>query len=218
MYYTQRMPQLLNWQVEALAYELAEQPESQQVLSNADQLATSAEMFARTARQLPQLINDQRQAAIQQLLDGLRSQETDVRQTLNTGAEAATAINGAIKSLDEFVRYVSSPNTNNTVNSTNRRPFNVLDYGTAAGQVGAAARDLNTLLGTVNESTPQLARLGQQTAADAKEVVDHAFRRGWELILILFGGSLVTGLIYRLMANKLTADRRKPSPPESGPP
>ena len=71
MYYTQRMPMLLSWQVEVLAYQLAGQPESQQVLNDADRLATSADIFAQTAQQLPQLVNDQRQAAIQQILDGL---------------------------------------------------------------------------------------------------------------------------------------------------
>jgi hypothetical protein len=216
MYYTQRMPQLLSWQTEVLGYQLAAQPESAQVLSNANQLATSAEMFTKTAQQLPQLINDQRQAAIQQLLDGLRSQETDVRQTLNAGGDAAASINAAIKSLDGFVRYVSSPNTNKTTVSTNSRPFNVLDYGTAAGQIGAAARDLNTLLTTLNQSTPQMAQLGQQTAADANRVVDHAFRRGLILILVLLAGSVVAALTYRILASKLTGDGRKSSRPDSG--
>jgi hypothetical protein len=218
MYYTQRMPQLLSWQTEVLAYQLAAQPESAQVLSNANQLATSAEIFAKTAQQLPQLINDQRQAAIQQLLDGLRSQETDVRQTLNAGGEAAAAINAAIKSLDGFVRYVSAPNTNKTTVSTNSRPFNVLDYGTAAGQVGSAARDLSALLTTLNQSTSQLAQLGQQTTADANRVVDHAFRRGLILILVLLIGSVVAGLTYRILASKLTGDGRKSSKPDSGAP
>src|SRR5208283_5285828 len=102
MYYTQRMPQLLSWQTELLTYQLAEQPESEQVLSNANQLAASAQSFAATARQLPQLINDQRQAAIQQLLDGLTSQETQTRQTLNSAGDAASNINAAIQSLTEF--------------------------------------------------------------------------------------------------------------------
>ena len=130
MYYTQRMPQLLSWQTEVLAYQLADQPESEQVLSNANQVATSAQSFAATARQLPQLINDQRQAAIQQLLDGLTSQETQARQTLNAAGDAATNINAAIQSLTEFVRYVSPTNASPASAATNSRPFNVLDYGT----------------------------------------------------------------------------------------
>jgi hypothetical protein len=214
MYYTQRMPQLLSWQTEALAYQFVVQPESVQVLSNANQLAMSAEIFAKTAQQLPQLINDQRQASIQQLLDGLRSQETDVRQTLNAGGEAATAINTAIKSLDSFVRYVSPPNSNRTTLSTNSRPFNVLDYGTAASQIGAAAKDLNALLASVNQSTPQIAQLSQQTTANAERVVHHAFRLGLVLILVLLSGSVLAGLTYRFLASKLTRDDNKPSAPK----
>ena len=91
---------------------------------------------------MPQLINDQRQAAIQQLLDGLTSQETQARQTLNAAGDAASNINTAIQSLTEFVRYVSPTNTSPASTATNSRPFNVLDYGTAAGQIGDAARDL----------------------------------------------------------------------------
>ena len=214
IYYTQRMPQLLSWQTEVLAYELANQPESTQVLSNANQLAISAGIFAQTAQQLPQLINDQRQAAIQQLLDGLTSQETQARQTLVSAGDAATNINTAIQSLDAFVRYVSAPNTNHTTVATNSRPFNVLDYGTAAGQVGAAARDLNALLTRVNQSTPQLAQLGQQTTADANRVVNHAFWLGLVLILVFLGGGVLAGLTYRLLASKLTRDGNKSSGPK----
>ncbi|MGO9586990.1 MAG: hypothetical protein ACLP2Y_12410 [Limisphaerales bacterium] len=214
MYYTQRMPQLLSWQAEVLAYQLADEPESKQILSNANQLASSAESFAKTAQQLPQLINDQRQAAIQQLLDGLTSQETQARQTLNAAGDAATNINAAIKSLDAFVRYVSAPNTNRTTAATNSRPFNVLDYGTAAGQIGAAARDLSALLTAVNQTTPQLAQLGQQTTADANRVVNHAFWRGLILILVFLIGSVVAGLTYRVLARKLARDGNHPSAPK----
>jgi methyl-accepting chemotaxis protein len=213
MYYTQRMPKLLSWQAEVLAYQLAAQPESQQVLSNANQLAASAQSFATTAQQLPQLINDQRQAAIQQLLDGLKSQSTDVRQTLNAGGEAAASINAAIQSLDAFVRFVSPANTNGAAPAANSKPFNVLDYGQAATQIGGAARDLDALLTTVNQSTPQLAQLQQKTAAEANRVVDRAFHRGLVLILVLLAGSVLAGLTYRFLARKLARDgNHSPSP------
>jgi hypothetical protein len=218
MYYTQRMPQLLSWQAEMLAYQLADEPESQQVLSNANQLAASAQSFAATAQQLPQLINDQRQAAIQQLLDGLTSQQTQTRQTFDSAGAAATNINAAIQSLTEFVRYVSPTNARPASAGTNSRPFNVLDYGQAAGQVATAARDLNTLLTTINQTTPQLAQLRQQTVTDANRVVDHAFRRGLIMIMVLLVGSVAAGLTYRLLANRLAGDGRKPSRPDSGAP
>jgi hypothetical protein len=216
MYYSQRMPMLLSWQVEVLAYQLAGQPESQQVLNDANRLAASSEIFAKTAQQLPQLINDQRQAAIQQILDGLtaegnKSREllTDTRSTLNSANDAAKSINAAIQSLTEFVKYVSP--TNAAPADSNSAPFNVLDYGAAASQIGAAADHLNALLTSVNQSAPQIEKLSQQTTADADRVVKHMFWLGVVLILILLAGSVVAGLVYRSLANKMSG--RKSSEP-----
>ena len=216
MYYSQRMPMLLTWQVEVLAYQLAGQPESQQVLNDADRLAASADVFAQTARQLPQLVNDQRQAAIQQILDGLTEQGNksrellaDTRLTLDSAGAAATNINAAIHSLTTFVQYVSPTNAVPAPAETNSRPFNVLDYGTAAAQIGMAASNLNALLASVNQSSPQLEKLGQQTKTDADEVVRHAFVYGLVLVVILLAGSVTAALIYRILANRLTRDRSK---------
>jgi hypothetical protein len=219
MYYTQRMPNLLTWQAEVLAYQLSDQPASKQVLDDANRLATSSEIFAQTAQQLPKLINDQRQAAIQQILDGLTSQGdksrellTDTRSTFYAAGDAATNINAAIQSLTAFVKYVSPTNASPS-SSTNSLPFNVLDYGTAAAQIGAAASNLNALLSSVNQSTPQMEKLGQQTRADADEIVRHAFIYGLVLVLILLAGSVLAALVYRILANKLTKCGRKPDAP-----
>ena len=215
MYYTQRMPNLLSWQAEVLAYQLAGQPESKQILNDAERLAASADIFAKTAQQLPQLINDQRQAAIQQILDGLtaegnKSREllTDTRSTLNSASEAATNINAAIQSLTEFVKYVSPTNAAPASAATNNHPFNVLDYGTAAAQIGTAANNLNALLASVNQSAPQIEKLSQQTTADADRVVKHIFWLGVVLILILLAGSVLAGLVYRALADKMNRARK----------
>ena len=194
MYYSQRMPQLLSWQVELLAYQLAGQPESQQILNDADRLARSAEAFTKTAQQVPQLV-------------------ADSRATLDAVSGAATNLNAAIQSLTGFVQYVSPTNSAPTAN-TNSKPFNVLDYGTAAAQIGAAARDLNAALQTLNQSTPELARVSGQTAADARQIVDHAFRCGVVLILILLAGAVLAGLCYRLLVNKTQV--RKPDSSSKG--
>jgi len=203
MYYAQRAPMLLSWQVELTTYQLAAQPETKQVLSNVNEVANSTTVFAKTAEQLPKLVNDQREAAISQLLAGvpvagsnliasLVSEEKKVRdlleearQTLNAGGQMSTSLNAAIQSLDAFVHYVSPPETNAPPPSTNSPPFNVLDYGTAAGQIGEAAEKLNTLLASANQSLPQITQLSQQATMNAKEVVNHAFRLGLVLIVVL---------------------------------
>ena len=223
-YYLHRMPMLWSWQAELTVYQLAAQPEAQGVLSNLTDVAQSTKVFARTAEGLPQLVNDQRQAAISQFFDRLALERTNLlaelgseetklrgllsetRQTLQSGGQMADSVNAAIKSLDAFVQYVSPPETNPapaTVD-TNSHPFNVLDYGTAASHIGAMATNLTTLIQTVNQSESQAARLSRQATADAKEVIGHAFRLGLVLVGVLLAGSVLAGLAYRLLAARLT--------------
>ena len=222
-YYAQRAPMLWSWQAELLTYQLADQPETRGVLSNLNEVAQSTKVFARTAEGLPQLVNDQRQAAIDQiferlavertnLLADLASQETrlrgllgEARQTLQAGGQMADSVNAAIKSLDAFVQYVSPPETNAAPapSGTNSHPFNVLDYGTAATQVGAMARDLNLLLTSVNQSAPQVARMSEQAGTDLERVVHRAFWLGLVLIGVLLVGAVLAGLAYRVLVDRL---------------
>jgi hypothetical protein len=232
LYYGQRMPILISWQTEYLALQLSDQPAARQMLTNADQLASSLQVFAKTAEQLPQLVHQEREAAIQQIFAGLANERTNLlaslaseekktrallaeaRSTITAAGEMATSVNGAVQSLESFVRYVSPPNTNHEPQmvKTNSRPFDVLDYGTAAGQVGGMAKDLNALLSGLNQSTPQVAQLGQQTVASAAHLVRRGFWLGLLLIVILLAGAVLAGLTYRILVNKL-AGRERPAAP-----
>lgn len=205
MYYAQRAPMLLSWQVQLTTLQLAAQPEARQILTNVDDVAQSAKVFAQTAADLPALVNDQREAAINQIFAGIATERTNLLATLNgqeaqlrallpemqktltAGGDMANSLNATIQSLDAFVRYVDPPDTNSppATADTNRQAFNILDYGTAASQIGAAAEKLNTLVGSLNQSLPQVTNLTQQAAVDGKAVVNHAFRLGMVLILIL---------------------------------
>jgi F0F1-type ATP synthase assembly protein I len=82
-------------------------------------------------------------------------------------------------------------------------PFNILDYGKTAGQVGDMAKDLNTLITSINQSTPEMQRLSQQASANMTEVVNHGFRLGLVLIGVLLVGAVVAGLLYRFLGEKL---------------
>jgi hypothetical protein len=218
MYYSQRVPTLLNWQTQLLVLQVTEQPAPQQMLNNANQIAAAATVFSKTGEQLPQIINDQRQAAIQQILDGLVAQEdktrglvTDTRLTLNSAATAASNINNALLSLTAFVQYVSPTNTPATPPDTNSPPFNILDYGTVASQIGSTASNLTVLLITANQSGSQMEKLSEQFTDKAGRMMKQAFWFGLALIFAFWGAAVIAGLLYRLLANKL-ADRRRQSP------
>ncbi len=223
MYYSQRMPTLLNWQLQLLALQLADQPEAKQLLADAQRISRSVETFAKVADQLPKLVNDQREAAIQQLFDGVAAERTnwlasvsaeekkvrellaDARQTLSAGNELATSVHAAVKSVDTLVRYVNQTSASNPLASpasVPRKPFDISDYGEAASRVGAAAKELQLLVTAVDQSTPQVAKLSQQATADAERLLQRAFWLGLLLILILLIGSVLAGLTYRALANR----------------
>jgi hypothetical protein len=122
--------------------------------------------------------------------------------TFDSASTAATNLNAAIQSLTAFVQFITPTNPGASSNNTNSKPFNVLDYGTAAAQIGVAANNLTALLTTVNQSTPELARLSQESVAEAKQIVDHAFWRGVILVVILLVGAVLAGLTYRKLAKK----------------
>ena len=215
MYYGQRLPMLLSWQAQLLGLQLAAQPESKQVLGDAERFSRSMEAFAQVADQLPKVVDEQRKAGIQQILEGLASERTnwlaglasedpkarglltEARETLNAASDTAASTGAAIGSLHEFVRYVSPPKTNTLPTATNSHPFNVLDYGAAASQVGVAAKDLNGLLVNLNGSAPVLSR---QITGDAEQLINRAFWLGLALILVFLVGVVLAALAYRTLA------------------
>ena len=222
MYYSQRMPQLVSWQTEVLVMQLANQPESRQVLSNAQQVANAATSFSKVSEQFPQLVNDQRQAAIQQLLDGLatggkQSHELidDTRSALNSAGAAATNITISIQALSQFVAQVSPGPANGSPTEPRSAPFNVLDYGTAASQVGVAANNLNALLATLNDSVPRLTHLQEQSTAAAKGLVDRAFWLALALVIAFLVGAVAAALSWRILSNNLTRKGNVPYPSKS---
>ena len=222
-YYAQRMPVLLSWQVEFLALQLSDQPAMRQVLTNANQVSDSLEVFSATARQLPQLINQQREAAIQQFFAGFATERSNLlasvaaeegqmrgllaetRGTLLAAKEMATATDRAVQSLESFVRYVAPPKTNTAADSATSkgRPFDILDYGTAAGQIAGMAKEVNALVASVNQSTTQAAQLGQQAAANLDRTMQRGFWLAVLLIAILLVGATLAALSYKILVRKI---------------
>ena len=218
MYYTQRMPTLLNWQVELLAYDLAVQPETKQMLEDTARFSKASEAFAKTAEELPKVISREREAAIQQILDGLAPEERkakellaearklagEARETVVAGDAAAVSIKDAIATLDNFVRSVTP--TNGSV--AKGRPFEVLDYGAAAREIGAAARDLNALFNAADAA--RFSQLAKNTADESRAVVDHAYRRLLTLLLALVAAILLARLVHRFLAGRMERGRAAP--------
>ena len=219
--YAERAPNLMRWQAELLALEIQQQPAPQELLSSTARVSRSIESISKTVEGLPELVNAQREAAIAQLFAGVSAEREAIlaeleakeatletllgqlRETMNAGGAMGTSLTETIRSLDAFVHYVSPPPDPNAPPKPAGKPFDPLDFGKAATDVGAMARDLNTLLRSANETAPAIAKIGEKTGEDLKGVIDHAFWRGLILILVLLAGSIPARLAYRAIERKL---------------
>ena len=222
MFTLQRMPFLVRGHAELLAYRLADMTEVRQALTNtarlsdsADRISRAAESVSQTAAQLPDRIATERKeilAALEQQEGKLRNLATEVNRTLVAGEAMSTSLHTTLTTFDALMKRfgVGEPETN-AVPDTNAPPFNILDYGKVATDVGGMAKDLNTLLTSVNQSVPHVALLGQQATADAGRVVQRAFWLGLVLILVLLGGSMLAALAYRILVAKWIPTEPRPS-------
>jgi hypothetical protein len=217
MFTLQRMPFLLRWQTELLAYRLADMSEVRQALTTTAKLSESVERISRasenisqTASQLPDRISAERKeimSALEQQEGKLRDLASEVNRSLVFGDKLSTSLNTTITTFDALMKRfgVGEPSTNDAPD-TNSPPFNVLDYGKAANQVGDMAKNLNTLITSVNQSVPRITQLSEEASAKAERAVDRAFRLGVVLVLIFLAGSVLAGLAYRSLAKKLTRE------------
>jgi hypothetical protein len=224
LFVLQRMPFLLRLQADLLAHEIVSQPEVKLALTNTTRLAESvdrisraAESVSQTAAQLPDRISAERK----EILTALDQQEgklwdltSEVNRSLLSADKMSTSLNITITNFDALMKRfgVGEPSTN-AAPDTNSPPFNILDYGQVAQQVGAMATNLNALVSSVSQNVPQVERLSQSATGDAQKVVDHAFHLGLVLIAVLLAGLVVAGLVYRLFAERLKRTGRLPSVP-----
>ena len=214
MFTMQRMPFLLRAQTELLTYELAAQPAVQLALTNttrlsdsADRISRAAESVSQTASELPDRISAERKAilaTLEQQEGKLRGLVAEVDRALVSGDKMSASLNITVTNFDALMKRfgVGEPSTNSAPD-TNSPPFNILDYAKTADQIGGMAKDLNALVGSVNQSVPEIQRLSQQAGTDVQKVVDHGFRLGLVLIAVLLGGAVLAGLLYRFFAEKL---------------
>lgn len=225
MFTMQRMPFLLRLQTELLAYELTAQPAFQSALSNSAQLSDSAGRISRAAEsmshsvaQLPDRLSTERKeifATLDQQEGKLREVVTQVDRALVSGKDLSDSLSITVTNVGALMKLFGVGEPKDALNTTvapdtNSPPFNILDYAKTAGEADNLAKDLNTLVVSLNQSTPGIQRLSQQTMDNAQKLANYIFRLG----LILIGVSVVAGLLYTFLAQKLkqrSGIRPKPS-------
>jgi hypothetical protein len=211
IYYAQRVPNLLDMQVERLTFEMATMPEMKRLLTNADQVAVAASTTGRVIGDLPNMLTHEREAAIRQLLDAVTTETAltrqlviEVRGAFEAGTATSNSLDATIHSFQQLLAGFEKPRPAG-VAQTPGKPFDITDYTAAAAQITRAATELQQLVAGVDRGSPELIQAAQQAKFTLQDVVDHAYRRIAELIGLVLIGSVAAALAYRGIARRWLA-------------
>lgn len=220
LYVTQKMPQLLRWQLELLSVNTLSSPTVEQLVANTTQLTAAVDRVSRVTEQLPAQVDRQREE-IFKALDAQEKQLTplvaEVRQALGTGKSMSDSLNTTIGTMDGLMKRfgVGEPPPPGA-SPASGEPFRIQDYTQSAAQFEATARQLTELLRSVDQTlaSSNLSRLSAQVTpvvqhaqASGKDVVDYAFTRGLLLVAAVF----VAALLYRFLSRRLDPAGRPPT-------
>ncbi len=112
----------------------------------------------------------------------------------------AVTVNSVAKS---FGNSGGDTNPVTTLSRSAARPFDVNEYGAAAAQIGNAAQQLNTLVASLDKSTPQLSTVVERTGLEGREMVDYSYHKALCFLALALLGFILTMLVYRWLAARL---------------
>jgi len=205
VFYAQRVPVLIDLQLDRSVNRLAIGPESIRFQQQTASLTSSAARLSAAAEALPEAFAQERGALIDQLSAMLTAQQAtltpmllELRGSLEAGNTMATSVDQAVRSIDTLVaRFARKPG------EPPGKPFDVNEYTMAAAEITRAAGELQRLLGTAGTQAPQVGSVLEAGAASGRALVDYFFLRVAWLIALLCGGLLATLLLYRWLAPRV---------------
>ena len=208
IYYMQRVPYVLNLQLERVTSELLSRPEYRQILSDSNKISTSVERFSLVAAALPGQISAEREAAINQIADQLAAQEqvlrpvlVEMRATLEAGSATAQALDSAVRSFDTLMaRFPVKKPAAAGEPAAPSRPFDITEYTAAAAEITRTANELQRLVTSLDAQSPALAKTVAGAVDRSQSLIDYLFLRAAALIVLLLAGILGTALLYRRLS------------------
>ncbi|MHC4980422.1 MAG: hypothetical protein ACYTGT_15645, partial [Planctomycetota bacterium] len=178
-FYSERLPVIVYWMARSLYYDLAAATEMQELMSNATQVAGVTERFATAVEGLPDVIEQQREAAVTQFSENLAVEReraidqfmaglTDQRQALKEDLAAEEErLQGALSEMKQTINAGTelSSSLDTTIASLDRfvarferdpgepkgEPFDINDYRQTAIELAEAARQIDELVASVDQ-------------------------------------------------------------------
>ncbi len=204
LHYSQRLPWIMEWQIERVFYQLAVAPEVRETLTQTQSMTRSLDRFADSMEKLPQQIAteraaffaelDSRQEMLQGTFSEVRGGLADADKLAIDLEKTTSTINEALVNADKLMARFEKGTEGAEAPS---EPFDIDSYVNAITKLTVAVREANTLL----LSTERLTG-GEGTTGG---IFDRVLWTGTILILILCVAVFVTMLIYRAAARHIVA-------------
>jgi hypothetical protein len=206
LFLTQRLPLLVNWQVDAIVTGTLAKPEVDRAVGG---FLEASGALARVAATLERITGPEGAA---ELGENLR----EARAALAEGKEAAAAVGGVVRAsealsadLRETMRVAGLPAEPRPEGAPPAKPFDVAEVGPAADRLAASLRDADALVREVRglATSPELERriaevrgIAAEAQGGAAGLVELVFRRAVALLAILFALLFVYRGASRLLA------------------
>jgi len=217
-----RMQLLVSLQLEMGLAKVAVQPEVRQLLEDSRTFAEVSDRFAEAFATLVADLPEERRAAIDQVLSGLRvereqilaeltAEDGDVRSTLGdfrdtfeSGRLLAEKLNETVESMDALVARM--------LEGDPARPFDIMDYKATVEEATKTVQEFQIALTTIErimgstltEEDVNSILEGANRLEDevVDEIIDRAFLRGVALIIVFF----IILTLYRLLIRRFAPD------------
>lgn len=216
LFLARHLPTLMRWQMELLAVQTAEMPQTEQLLASTSQLSQSAERFSRVSERLPTVIGTERErilAALKSEREGLTMLAAQSKEAMATGKQMSDAVDATLKTFQEVVQQLES-----IPSDPRSEPFRIQDYTAAAAQMNTTAQRLLELLQAFDQTispknldalSARMDLLSARMQSSSQQVVDYAFRKAVVLGLILIAAGcamvLISSLLYGVIKKKFAA-------------
>jgi hypothetical protein len=228
MYVAQRMPKVLQLELELFKRRSLATPEIARLLDDVDTVSRTVERIGVTVETLPDRLRDER--------EGLTELVREARATMDASTKAMESVNTVVLSTDTFLGHLGVGDQDNAPGpepapsaapapdaqaaagqpaaapAPPGEPFRIQDYTAAAAQLAETAERVNTLVTTLDrtlatatsdEVAAKVDAASAAAVARGREVVDHAFRRGLLFVALSCAMVLASVLGYRLVSRKL---------------
>jgi hypothetical protein len=180
LFYTERMPRLLQWQTERTVQAVLDNPDLQRTLSTIDQVSkTVAEGVAKF---------DEQEIQAQKTLEELNQVTLNAKPLVIEARQTGETLTETFNAFDRLMRTLNPPLPPGETPKPAGKPFDIMEYGTVFDKATSMAHEARLFIDTSMqlESAPEFNHRIADIESFTQRRTDHITWRAAELIGFFF--------------------------------